>query len=103
MIAVTFHPEGGAPATAHARAGDRLLDVAQAAGMALEGACGGALACATCHVVLAAADYARFPPPTPDEEGMLDFAPGVRRGSRLSCQLLLPTDLAALTVSVPAI
>ena len=38
-----------------------------------------AMACSTCHVLIGAADFAKLPPPTDDEEDMLDFAAGVGR------------------------
>ncbi|WGF89012.1 2Fe-2S iron-sulfur cluster-binding protein [Marinivivus vitaminiproducens] len=59
----------------------------------LEGACGGALACATCHVILDAEAYDRFGEPSPEEEDMLDFAEGVGPTSRLGCQLRPTGDL----------
>ena len=83
------------------RPGARLLDVAQAAGMPLEGTCGGQLACATCHLILAPESYAAFPAPTPEEEDMLDFAPDARAGSRLSCQLRLPLAPARIEARLP--
>src|SRR5665213_4359256 len=49
--------------------------------------CGGACACATCHVFVDPAWEAKIPPKTDMEETMLDFAPEVGPGSRLSCQI----------------
>lgn len=99
MSVVTFIQRDGAAVTIEAEAGERLLDVAQAAGQPLEGTCDGAMACATCHVVVAASDYARFPAPGALEEDMLDFADAVTATSRLACQLLV--DGKPLTVRVP--
>ena len=82
-------------------AGERLLDVAQRAGLPLEGTCGGDLACATCHVLLDAADAARVPPASEEEEDMLDLVPDARRTSRLSCQIRLDEGMEKLTVSLP--
>lgn len=100
MIRVRFDTATG-PVEAAGRAGDRLLDVAQAAGQPLEGTCGGDLACATCHVVVAAADWPRLPPPGAEEEDMLDLVPDAVRTSRLSCQVRLTDALDGLTVRVP--
>ncbi|MEH3037099.1 MAG: 2Fe-2S iron-sulfur cluster-binding protein [Sphingomonas adhaesiva] len=86
---------------AEAVPGERLLDVAQRAGMPLEGTCGGELACATCHVVVAADDAARLPPASEEEEDMLDLVPDARRTSRLSCQIRLTERMDKLTVSLP--
>lgn len=81
--------------------GQRLLDVAQAAGQPLEGTCGGQLACATCHVVVDAADFPRLPPASAEEEDMLDLVPAATRTSRLSCQITLTPALEGLGVRVP--
>ena len=100
MIRVTFETAAG-PVAAIAGEGDRLLDVAQAAGQPLEGTCGGQLACATCHVIVSPADWLRLPPPSPEEEDMLDLVGDAVRTSRLSCQIRLTPVLDGLTVRVP--
>lgn len=81
--------------------GERLLDACQRAGLPLEGTCGGDLACATCHVVVDPADFARLPPASEEEEDMLDLVPGARRTSRLSCQIRLLPEWDKLTVGLP--
>ncbi|WP_419813826.1 2Fe-2S iron-sulfur cluster-binding protein [Glacieibacterium sp.] len=85
-----------------ARAGTRLLDLAQANGQPLEGTCEGAMACSTCHVIVAPADFIRLPAASADEEDMLDFAHGVGRTSRLACQIWLTADLDSLEVRMPS-
>ena len=100
MSAVRFvSADGSRVVDADAPAGTRLLDVAQAADQPLEGACEGAMACSTCHVVVRPADFARLPPATPEEEDMLDFAVGASRTSRLACQVRL--DGEPLEVRMP--
>lgn len=101
MIEVRFVSPTGAITPASAAPGERLLDVAQAAGQPLEGTCGGDMACATCHVLIDAAARATLPPPSGDEEDLLDLVPGATRDSRLACQVQLPAGLAALTVRLP--
>jgi ferredoxin len=81
--------------------GTRLLDLAQAHGQPLEGSCEGAMACSTCHVLITGTDAARLPPPSAEEEDMLDFAVGASRASRLACQIRLTADIAALDVRMP--
>ena len=81
--------------------GTRLLDLAQANGQPLEGTCEGAMACSTCHVLITGEDAARLPPPSDEEEDMLDFAVGASRASRLACQIRLTADIAALDVRMP--
>jgi ferredoxin len=84
-----------------APAGERLLDVAQADGQPLEGTCEGQMACSTCHVIVAAEDFAKLPPASEMEEDMLDLASGVTRHSRLACQIWLTEALDSLTVRIP--
>lgn len=84
-----------------APAGTRLLDLAQVHDQPLEGACEGAMACSTCHVIVAANDYAKLPPPSEAEEDMLDFAYGVSGTSRLACQIWLSDELETLEVRMP--
>lgn len=83
-------------------AGAILLEVAQAAGQPLEGTCEGQMACSTCHVIVDAADFARLPRASEDEEDMLDLAAAATRTSRLSCQIELTAELDGLAVRVPA-
>ena len=84
-----------------APAGERLLDVAQAAGQPLEGTCEGQMACSTCHVIVAAEDFAKLPPASEEEEDLLDLASHVTRTSRLACQIHLSDALEDLTVRIP--
>ncbi len=84
-----------------ARAGERLLDAAQRAGLPLEGTCGGDLACATCHVVIDPADMARLPAASEEEEDMLDLVPRAVATSRLACQIVLGDEHANLSFSLP--
>jgi ferredoxin-2, mitochondrial len=84
-----------------AEPGQRLLEVAQNDGQPLEGTCEGQMACSTCHVIIAAEDFARLPRASEEEEDMLDLAAGATRTSRLSCQILLDNSLDGLTVRMP--
>ncbi|MBB6123787.1 2Fe-2S iron-sulfur cluster-binding protein [Sphingobium subterraneum] len=84
-----------------AGAGDNLLDIAQGCGQPLEGTCEGQMACSTCHVIVAAEDFARLPRASEDEEDMLDLAAAATRTSRLSCQIDIPADMDTLTVQIP--
>jgi ferredoxin len=84
-----------------AAAGERLLDVAQAAGQPLEGTCEGQMACSTCHVIVDAGDFAKLPRASEEEEDMLDLALHVTRHSRLACQIWLDEALERLTVRMP--
>lgn len=101
MTLIRFVGGDGRVSEVDAPPGSRLLDVAQADGQPLEGTCEGEMACATCHVIVDPADFARLPPASADEEDMLDLAPGATRTSRLSCQITLTAELDGLTVRVP--
>ncbi|MDP1026007.1 2Fe-2S iron-sulfur cluster-binding protein [Sphingomonas sp. KR1UV-12] len=101
MIRVRFIGVDGVATDANGTEGQRLLDLARNTGQPLEGTCNGDLACATCHVIVAAQDAGRLPPPSAEEEDMLDFAPGATRTSRLSCQIILTAALDGLEVRVP--
>ena len=67
----------------------------------IEAECGGACACATCHVYVDEAWREKVGAPTPMEEDMLDFGFDVRPNSRLSCQIKVSDDLDGLVVSTP--
>jgi ferredoxin, 2Fe-2S len=63
--------------------------------------CGGACACATCHVYVAQEWLAKMPPKQDMEETMLDFAQDLEPNSRLSCQLKVTPEFEGLTVTMP--
>ena len=63
--------------------------------------CGGACACATCHVYVDAAWLAKLEPMQEMEKTMLDFAEGVEVNSRLSCQIKVSDTLDGFTVRMP--
>jgi len=101
MVRVTFVTAEGERVAAEAAAGAVLLEVAQAAGMPLEGTCEGQMACSTCHVIVDTDWFARLPEASADEEDMLDLAAGVTRTSRLSCQIVLNEEIDGLEVWIP--
>ena len=102
MVRVRFIGRDGEVTEAEGASGTALLDVAQAAGMPLEGTCEGQMACSTCHVIVASEWFDKLPPAVEEEEDMLDLAAGVARTSRLSCQILLSEPLDGLEVRIPA-
>jgi 2Fe-2S ferredoxin len=62
--------------------------------------CGGALACATCHVHIATEWMSRIGPPHETERQMLEFDGNVTDASRLSCQIKLDDSHEGLVVEV---
>lgn len=67
----------------------------------IEAECGGACACATCHVYVDDAWKEATGEPEVMEEDMLDFAYDVQPTSRLSCQIKVTEELDGLVVRVP--
>lgn len=63
--------------------------------------CGGACACATCHVYVDPAFMDKVGKPSAMEQSMLDFAENVKETSRLSCQIKVRDDLDGLRVTTP--
>jgi 2Fe-2S ferredoxin len=63
--------------------------------------CGGACACATCHVYVDQTWLGKIQPMQEMEKTMLDFAEGVEANSRLSCQIQVTEALDGLTVRMP--
>jgi len=103
VIKVRFHkPDGTLDKEVEAKAGQRLLDVAWAAGQPLEGACEGVMACSTCHVIVDKADFEKLPRASDEEEDLLDLASHATRTSRLSCQIILTDEMGTLDVRIPA-
>lgn len=62
--------------------------------------CGGACACATCHVYVDTAWFGRLEPLSDMEDAMLDSALSRQPTSRLSCQLEVTDELDGLLVNV---
>ena len=67
----------------------------------IEAECGGACACATCHVYVDEAWREATGKPSAMEESMLDFAEEVEPNSRLSCQIRVSDALDGLIVRLP--
>jgi 2Fe-2S ferredoxin len=63
--------------------------------------CGGACACATCHVYVQEPWLAKLSPKSDMEETMLDFAQELEPNSRLSCQIKVTPELDGLVVKTP--
>ena len=67
----------------------------------IEAECGGACACATCHVYVDDTWRDKTGAPEQMEEDMLDFAFDIRPSSRLSCQIKVTEALDGLVVRIP--
>jgi len=64
--------------------------------------CGGAMACATCHVYVNEEWLDKISKKEDGEEDMLDMAFEPKKNSRLSCQLIVSDSMDGLIVSTPS-
>ena len=102
MPKIVFNEPGGARREIAAPAGITLMEAARQLGIAgVVAQCGGACACATCHVYIDPAWLGKLEPREDMEEGMLEIAWEPRGNSRLSCQIHVTADLDGLVVTVP--
>jgi len=99
---VTFVLSDGTRRAIEAPAGKTLLEIAWEHGIDIEGACGGVMACSTCHVIVDPAFYDRLDDAGEEEDQMLDLAWGLTSTSRLGCQIVLTEALDGLVVALPA-
>ena len=65
-----------------------VMEALRDAGLPILAECGGACACATCHVYVEDGWYEKLRPPSPEETDMPDMALAVEPNSRLSCQIV---------------
>src|SRR5262245_38128065 len=102
MVKITFIQPDGASQTVEAEPGVTVMEAGKMTDVAgVEAECGGACACATCHVYVDAAWQEKTGKPSEMEEDMLDFAFDVRPESRLSCQIKVVAEYDGLVVRVP--
>jgi ferredoxin, 2Fe-2S len=103
MVKITYIDAEGTARTVEAEEGSTVMENAVRNGIpGIEAECGGACACATCHVYVEEEWRAATGEPEPMEEDMLDFASDVRPNSRLSCQIRVRPELDGLVVRTPA-
>ena len=102
MAKITFIQHDGKEITADGIPGMTVMETAiknQVPG--IDADCGGACACATCHVYIEPDWQDKVGARNPMEEDMLDFAFDVRDNSRLSCQIKVSDVIDGLRVKVP--
>ena len=102
MPKIIFIEPSGKSREVDAPLGKSVLDIAQANGFDVEGACEGSLACSTCHVIVDPDWYDKLRPAEEEEADMLDLAYGLARTARLCCQILMTEELDGLVVNLPA-
>jgi len=85
-IKVTDHQ--GKEHTLAAAEGWRLMEIIRDHGLEIEAVCGGACACATCHVIVDSRWAEKLHPARDDERDMLEDLDSATENSRLSCQVI---------------
>jgi 2Fe-2S ferredoxin len=102
MSSITFIVNDGQTHTLDIANGVSVMQGAVRAGIqGIEADCGGAAACATCHVYVATEWMERLPAPSLNETCMLEFVVDPDECSRLSCQIIVKDDLDGLVVRIP--
>ena len=101
MVAVTFILQDGARRILFGQPGDTLLEVAWDNQLTVEGACGGAMACSTCHMIIDSHWIEKLDPPGEEEDAILDLAWDAGSSSRLGCQIKLVDALDGMIVRLP--
>ena len=102
MPKIVFIEPGGGRREIDAPVGVTLMEAARQHGVqGVVARCGGACACATCHVYIDPVWLAKLEPREEMEEGMLESAWEARENSRLSCQIHVSADLDGMQVIVP--
>lgn len=103
MAKMTFLSADGKQGTeVDAPIGQSILEIAHNNNIDLEGACEGALACSTCHIIVDPDFFDQLPEPSEEEDDMLDLAFGLTHFSRLGCQIVMTEALDGLVVTLPA-
>ena len=102
MPKITYIDPDGTNRTVEAEVGSTVMETAIRNSVpGIEAECGGACACATCHVYVDDAWLPKTGEAGAMEQDMLDFAFDVRPTSRLSCQITVREDLDGLVVRTP--
>jgi 2Fe-2S ferredoxin len=102
MPKIIYIDHAGTSRDVEAKAGTSIMEAAvQNMIPGIDADCGGACACATCHVYVAEGWLEKLKDKDDMEDSMLDFAEGVQDNSRLSCQILMSGDLDGITVTTP--
>lgn len=103
MAKILFTDHSGTTREVEAKPGTSIMEAAvQNMIPEIDADCGGACACATCHVYVDTDWLSKLKDKDDMEESMLDFAEDVKDNSRLSCQILMSDELDGIKVTTPA-
>ena len=102
-VKITFVDSHGQARTVEGEVGSTVMETARRNDIPeIAAECGGACACATCHVYVDEKWTEKAGKASQMEEDMLDFAFDVKPNSRLCCQITVRPELDGLTVTTPA-
>lgn len=102
MVTITFLAPDGVARSVEAAPGGSVMEAAVRNNVpGIDADCGGACACATCHVIVAPDWWERVGPPDRGEAEMLEFSEHVQSNSRLSCQIRISEALDGLVLQLP--
>jgi len=102
MVRIIYVEHDGTRREVEAEPGMNLMEAAVKNGVAaIEGECGGALACATCHIHVPDEWRPLTGERSEDEVEMLEFAVDPDDRSRLGCQIKVTDEMDGLTVFTP--
>ncbi len=102
MVKIIYKDHTGTAREIDAKVGETVMETAIKNSIpGIDADCGGACACATCHVYVDPAFMGKVGQPEDMEQSMLDFAENVTETSRLSCQIQVRDELEGLTVTTP--
>ncbi|MGK2742610.1 2Fe-2S iron-sulfur cluster-binding protein [Tepidicaulis sp. LMO-SS28] len=102
MAKITFIEHDGTEHAVDAENGMTVMEAAIKNSVpGIDADCGGACACATCHVYVEPDWTDKTGTAEQMEEDMLDFAFDVRDNSRLSCQIKVTDEIDGLVVRLP--
>lgn len=102
MTKITFIDYKGTERTLNIEDGLSLMEAAVTNMIpGVDGDCGGACACATCHIHVDAAWLTKLPPMESTERSMLELAPNCDDTSRLGCRITVGPELEGLIVRTP--
>ena len=102
MVSITYIEHSGTEHTIEAEEGKSvMLNAVDNSVPGIDADCGGACACATCHIFVPAEWQDKTGERNPMEESMLQLAEGVMENSRLSCQIDVSSELNGLVVHMP--
>lgn len=104
MVKLTFIDPEGEKHEVESEDGDTLMDLAVNNDVpGLDADCGGACACATCHIILSPELFSSLKIADEEESDLLDFIDNKTDLSRLSCQIDVLPLMEGVTIKIPKV